>query len=83
MTMNHPVIADLGTWGDPVQESSVVKALAGAGQAAPPGRPDNTTGRGAKGHWTRGRGQKFSVPMGRKTNYGSNGGDGDTDRDGL
>ena len=36
--MNHPVIADLGTWGDPVQESSVVKALAGAGQAAPPGR---------------------------------------------
>src|SRR5947207_803582 len=38
MTMNHPVIADLGIWGDPVQESSVVKALAGAGQAAPPGR---------------------------------------------
>src|SRR5438093_3972805 len=37
MTMNQPVIADLGTWGDPVQESSVVKALAGAGQAAPPG----------------------------------------------
>src|SRR5882672_2724419 len=38
MTMNHPVITDLGFWGDPVQESSVVKVLAGAGQATSPGR---------------------------------------------
>src|SRR6266568_7794727 len=38
MTMNHPVIADLGFRGDPAQESSVVKVLAGAGQATPPGR---------------------------------------------
>src|SRR5436190_8133593 len=38
MTMNHPVIADLDIWGDPVQESSVVKVLAGAGQATPAGR---------------------------------------------
>src|SRR5260370_4349761 len=36
--MNHPVITDLGLWGDPAQESSVVKVLAGAGQATPPGR---------------------------------------------
>ena len=33
-------------------------------------RPDSTTGRGAKGHWTRGPGQKFSMPLGRKTHYG-------------
>src|SRR6266704_6628936 len=38
MTMNHPLIADLGFRGDPAQESSVVKVLAGAGQATPPGR---------------------------------------------
>jgi hypothetical protein len=36
--MTHLVIADLGFWSDPVQESSVVKVLAGAGQATPPGR---------------------------------------------
>ena len=36
--MSHPVIADLGFWGDPVQESSVVNVLAGAGPATPPGR---------------------------------------------
>src|SRR6266571_3582973 len=41
MTMNHPVIADLGFRGDPAQESSVVKVLAGAGQATPPGRSIN------------------------------------------
>jgi len=46
-------------------------------------RPDNTTGWGAKGHWTRGRGQKFSVPLGRKTDYGNNAEDGDTGNDGL
>src|SRR5512136_1159640 len=38
MTMNHPVITDVGFWGDPAHASSVVKALAGAGRATPPGR---------------------------------------------
>ena len=46
-------------------------------------RSDNTTDWGAKGHWTRGRAQKSSVPVGRKTPYGQNAGDGDTDSDGL
>jgi hypothetical protein len=36
--MNHPVITDGGLRGDSVHASSVVKALAGAGQATPPGR---------------------------------------------
>ena len=36
--MNHPVITDLGFWGDPAQASSVVKVLAEAGRATPPGR---------------------------------------------
>ena len=44
---------------------------------------DNTTDWGAKGHWTRGRGQKFPVPLGRKTHYGQNAGERDTDSDGL
>ena len=35
--MNHPVITDTGR-GDPTRESSVVKALAEAGRATPPGR---------------------------------------------
>src|SRR5438309_158493 len=38
MTINHPVITDAGKWGDPTRESSVVKVLAGAGQATLPGR---------------------------------------------
>ena len=38
---------------------------------------------GSQRHWTRGRGQKSSVPVGRKTHYGPNAGDGDTDSDGL
>jgi len=38
MTMNHPVITDVNSEGDPVHESSVVKALVGAGRATPPGR---------------------------------------------
>jgi hypothetical protein len=37
-------------------------------------RPDNTTDRGAKGHWTRGCAQKFSVPLARNTDYGQNAG---------
>ena len=36
--MNHPVITDLRPWGDPSQASSVVKVLAEAGRATPPGR---------------------------------------------
>lgn len=28
MTMSHPVITDVGLWGDPAHVSSVVKALA-------------------------------------------------------
>src|SRR3990172_652513 len=38
MTMNHPVITDVDFRGDPVHESSVVKAPVGAGRATPPGR---------------------------------------------
>src|SRR5437867_2557195 len=38
MTINHPVITDVGLRGDPAHASSVVKVLAGAGQATPPGR---------------------------------------------
>ena len=38
MTMSHPVITDVGFRGDLAHASSVVKALAGAGQAIPPGR---------------------------------------------
>ena len=38
MTINHPVITDVGSRGDPAHASSVVKVLAGAGQATPPGR---------------------------------------------
>ena len=36
--MNHPVITNVGMWGDPAHESLVVKVLAGAGLAALPGR---------------------------------------------
>ena len=38
MTTNHPVITDVGVRGDPTHASSVVKVLAGAGRATPPGR---------------------------------------------
>src|SRR5260370_38586235 len=38
MTINHPVITNVGVWGNPAHESLVVKALAGAGQATSPGR---------------------------------------------
>ena len=38
MTTSHPVITDAGVWGDPARESSVVRALAEAGQATLPGR---------------------------------------------
>ena len=38
MTINYPVITDAGARGDPVCESSVVKALTGAGRATSPGR---------------------------------------------
>src|SRR6266511_1473203 len=43
MTINHPVITDVGTWGDPAHASSVVNVLAGAGQATLPGRSINRT----------------------------------------
>src|SRR5882762_8666082 len=36
--MNHSVITNVGLWGDPAHESLVVKALARAGRATPPGR---------------------------------------------
>ncbi len=36
--MSPPVITDVNVWGDPVHESSVVKAPVGAGRATPPGR---------------------------------------------
>ena len=36
--MNHPVITDVGFRGDPAHASSVVKVLAEAGRATPPGR---------------------------------------------
>ena len=36
--MSHLVIIDVGDRGDPIHESSVVKVLAGAGQAILPGR---------------------------------------------
>jgi len=39
---------------------------------------DRITAGGAKGHWTRGRGQKFSVPLGRKSHYGIKADNGDT-----
>src|SRR2546422_2916927 len=38
MTINHPVIADWGTWGTPADASSVVNVLAGAGKATLPVR---------------------------------------------
>ena len=38
MMISHPVITDVGIRGDPAHESLVVKVLAGAGQATPPGR---------------------------------------------
>ena len=38
MTTSHPVIADVGFWGDPAHASSAVNALARAGQATSPGR---------------------------------------------
>src|SRR5881409_936551 len=38
MTMSHPVITDMGNTGDRPHASSVVKVLAGAGQAVSPGR---------------------------------------------
>src|SRR3990172_9451804 len=38
MTNSHPVIIDMGLWGDPAHASSIVKARAGAGRATPPGR---------------------------------------------
>ena len=38
MTMNHPVITDVGQRGDSTHESSVVNALTGAGPATAPGR---------------------------------------------
>src|SRR6266516_505150 len=180
--MSHPVITDVGFRGDPAHASSVVKVLAGAGQAAPPGRSIKRTlqlrytshlfriggacgcradtdlakatpavkessnaiagatgvratawgertgrvnwgpsavggldpqpggiihkplggrqrrgcghskrragrtaqtGRGAKGHWTRGSGQKPSVPIGRKPSYGFQAESGDTNSGGL
>ena len=45
--------------------------------------PDRITGGGAKGHWTRGRGQRSLVPLGRKSDYGLNADEGDTGSDGL
>ena len=36
--MSHPVITDVNFRGDPIHESSVVKAPVGAGRATPPGR---------------------------------------------
>jgi hypothetical protein len=38
MTTNHLVITDVGFWSNPAHASSVVKVLAMAGQATPPGR---------------------------------------------
>jgi len=38
MTTNHLVITDVGVWSDPSHASSVVKVLAKAGRATPPGR---------------------------------------------
>jgi len=38
---------------------------------------------GSQGHWTRGRGHKFPVPLGRKTHYGRNAEKRDTGSDGL
>src|SRR3990172_11765240 len=38
MTNSHPVIIEMGFWGDPPHASSIVKAGAGAGRATPPGR---------------------------------------------
>src|SRR5712691_1368887 len=38
MMISHPVITNTVNRGDPGRESLVVKVLAGAGQATPPGR---------------------------------------------
>src|SRR5262245_49972251 len=38
MTISHIVITDVGARGNPAHASSVVKVLAGAGRARPPGR---------------------------------------------
>src|SRR5215469_277029 len=43
MTIDHLVITDVEERGDPLHGSSVVKVLAGAGQATPPGRSAKRT----------------------------------------
>src|SRR5260370_23072808 len=59
MTINHPVITNVGVWGNPAHESLVVKALARAGRTTPPGRSIKQTlqlryatlaGSGTRGH---------------------------------
>src|SRR3989441_9843 len=77
MTMNHPVITDVGVWGDPAHASSVVKALAGAGRATSPGRSikrmlqlryATLAGSGTRGHVVAEPVQRWRRPMSaRKT----------------
>ena len=51
--MSHVVITDVSEWGDPAHESSVVKVLAGAGLAIPPGRSRKRTLIEASKHYPR------------------------------
>src|SRR3989442_564762 len=77
VTMNNPVITDVGVWGDPAHASSVVKALAGAGRAASPGRSikrmlqlryATLAGSGTRGHVVAEPVQRWRRPMSaRKT----------------
>ena len=48
MTIDHLVITDAEERGDPLHESSVVKVLAGAGQATPTGRSVRRTSQKAR-----------------------------------
>src|SRR5439155_3277194 len=70
--MSHTVITIVGLWGDPAHESLVVKALARAGRATPPGRSIKRTlqlryatlaGSGTRGHVVAEPVQRWRRPM--------------------
>src|SRR5260370_42308637 len=56
--MSHSVITNVGDRGDPAHESLVVKALARAGRATPPGRSIKRTLVGATGVRATARGER-------------------------
>jgi hypothetical protein len=70
--MSHSVITNMDLWGDPVHESLVVKALARAGRATPPGRSIKRSlqlryatlaGSGTRGHVVAEPLQRWRRPM--------------------